>query len=76
METRGVKFNLKEFCKDYVYALNTDDTDEIQEIESDFESFMKRADSDLKVKIISYLSNNEDVKSNKKLAIFVSKFSK
>jgi uncharacterized membrane protein (DUF106 family) len=73
METRKIKFNLKEFSENYVYAHSSGDEEDIEELEKEFEGFYKRSSDTLKVNIKSFFNNSNFVKENKILLKFISK---
>lgn len=55
METRTVKFNIKEFIQDFSYAEDSKDYDEALELLSKFDAFYYSSSGSLKEATINYL---------------------
>ena len=59
METRTVKFNLKDFIEEYVFLKESKDKEKLRELVGDFNEYLFSCSDDIKRSIGKFLSNNK-----------------
>lgn len=73
MEVRKIKFNLKEFSENYVYAHSSGDENDVEELEKEFIDFYNRSEVELKNSIKAFFTKSKYTEENKVLSKFVTK---
>lgn len=56
METRSIKFNVKQFLEDYMYSIETEDEDDERELTEELREFMSRSSEEVKQGIKCYIT--------------------
>lgn len=59
METRTVKFNLKDFIGEFVFLKESKDKEKLSELMSDFDEYLKSCPDNVKSGIGKFLSNDK-----------------